>query len=68
MNRTSLVEVDVNSEIARLSGEHSAIEFRLRELDRHLSLTLDEQLERANLKKAKLRLKDGLLHLQRARR
>jgi uncharacterized protein YdcH (DUF465 family) len=38
---------------------------RLAELERHLSLSPDEQRERAEIKKAKLQLKDTMLHLQR---
>ena len=53
--------------IATLSAEHRRLEARLRELERHLSLSPDEQRERTILKKAKLHLKDQLLHLERAR-
>ena len=40
---------------------------QLKELDRHLSLSPEEQTERANLKKAKLQLKDDMLHLSHQR-
>ena len=57
------IRVDVNSasvEMVELRERHGQIERRLAELDRHLSLTPDEQLERARLKKEKLRAKDRL--------
>jgi uncharacterized protein YdcH (DUF465 family) len=50
-----------------LTDEHRRLELRLTELERHLSLSPDEQRERAELKKAKLQVKDQLLSLQRAR-
>jgi uncharacterized protein YdcH (DUF465 family) len=46
-----------------LRTEHARLEIRLRELDRHLSLSPDEQRERSALKKTKLQLKDSILHL-----
>ena len=49
-----------------LRTEHARLEMRLAELERHLSLSPDEQRERAELKKAKLQLKDTMLHLQRS--
>ncbi|HEX3695369.1 MAG TPA: YdcH family protein [Polyangia bacterium] len=60
------IRVDVNSpavEMVRLKERHGEIEKRLTELDRHLSLTPDEQVERAQLKKEKLRAKDRLAAL-----
>jgi len=51
--------------LAELRREHHRLESRLAELERHLSLTPDEQIERANLKKAKLLLKDDIAHLER---
>lgn len=49
-----------------LRTEHAKLEMRLAELERHLSLSPDEQRERAEIKKAKLQLKDTMLHLARA--
>jgi hypothetical protein len=60
------IRVDVNSAAAEVVGlreRHGEIERRLSELDRHLSLTPDEQLERARLKKEKLRTKDRIVLL-----
>jgi uncharacterized protein YdcH (DUF465 family) len=54
-----------SSRIEELRSEHARLEMRLAELERHLSLSPDEQRERAEIKKAKLQLKDTLLHLQR---
>ena len=48
-----------------LRSEHHKLEMRLAELERHLSLSPDEQRERSELKKAKLQLKDTMLHLSR---
>ena len=53
-------EVGTGSEAARLKARHDEIEKRLSELERHLSLTPDEQIERSQLKKEKLRAKDRL--------
>ncbi|HET6279998.1 MAG TPA: YdcH family protein [Polyangia bacterium] len=60
------IRVDVNSaavEMVQLKERHGEIERRLAELDRHLSLTPAEQVERAQLKKEKLRAKDRLVLL-----
>jgi hypothetical protein len=46
--------------IEALQAEHRALELRLAELDRHLTLTAEEQLERARLKKLKLQAKDRM--------
>jgi uncharacterized protein YdcH (DUF465 family) len=51
--------------IEEIRHEHARLEMRLAQLERHLSLSPDEQRERAEIKKAKLQLKDTLLHLQR---
>ena len=56
---------DRSSRIEALRSEHAKLEMRLAELERHLSLSPDEQRERAEIKKAKLQLKDTMLHLQR---
>ncbi len=53
--------------ISALNAEHRRLETRLRELDHHLSLSPEEQRERAEIKKAKLQLKDEILALERAR-
>ena len=53
----------VGTETARLKARHDEIEKRLSELERHLSLTPDEQIERSQLKKEKLRVKDRLVQL-----
>lgn len=53
------------SRLEALRSEHARLEMRLAELERHLSLSPDEQRERAEIKKAKLQLKDTMLHLSR---
>jgi uncharacterized protein YdcH (DUF465 family) len=50
-------------EVARLLARRGEIEKRLSELERHLSLSPDEQVERSQLKKEKLRAKDRLAQL-----
>jgi hypothetical protein len=60
------IRVDLASaavEMVRLRERHGEIERRLAELDRHLSLTPDEQIERSRLKKEKLVTKDRLAAL-----
>ena len=57
--------VDRLARLEQLKSEHHQLEIRLAELERHLSLSPDEQRERVELKKAKLQLKDTMLHLQR---
>ncbi len=47
-------------EAAKLKARHDEIEKRLSELERHLSLTSDEQVEWARLKKEKLWSKDRI--------
>jgi uncharacterized protein YdcH (DUF465 family) len=57
---------EVAGELERLRTEHAQLESRLRELERHLSLSPAEQVERINLKKAKLQLKDQIKKLEAA--
>ena len=56
-------DVGTGAEAAGLRARHDEIEKRLTELERHLSLTPDEQIERSQLKKEKLRAKDRLARL-----
>jgi uncharacterized protein YdcH (DUF465 family) len=60
------IRVDLSSaavEMVRLRERHDELERRLAELERHLSLTPDEQMERSQIKKEKLRTKDELTRL-----
>jgi uncharacterized protein YdcH (DUF465 family) len=60
------IRVDMGSptvQMVRLKERHGELERRLAELERHLSLTPDEQVERSRLKKEKLRTKDELQRL-----
>ena len=50
--------------IDQLTAQHRALKERIRELDRHLSLTSAERVEYARLKKLKLRTKDQIQLLQ----
>ena len=45
---------DVETTLEQLRAEHHELEMRLAELDRHISLTPAEQVERTQLKKLKL--------------
>ncbi len=57
--------LDRSVRLEQLRSEHARLEMRLAELERHLSLSPEEQRERAEIKKAKLQLKDTMLHLSR---
>jgi hypothetical protein len=56
-------ESEVQMTIEQLREQHQQAEQRLRELDRHVWLSPDEQVELARLKKRKLQLKDEIRHL-----
>jgi hypothetical protein len=63
------IRVDLGSpavEVVRLKERHGELERRLAELDRHISLTPDEQVERSRIKKEKLLTKDRLARLSTA--
>lgn len=49
--------------LEQLEEQHRVAEQRLRELDRHVWLSPDEQVELARLKKEKLHLKDMMRKL-----
>ena len=51
--------------LERLAVEHSALERRLTELESYHSLTAQEELERAQVKKLKLQKKDHIEGLSR---
>lgn len=52
--------------LEQLAAEHRALKERLRELDRHISLTSAEQVEYNQLKKMKLQTKDRMRLLEEA--
>jgi hypothetical protein len=54
---------DLKGTLDQLQEQHRLADQRLRELDRHVWLSPDEQIELARLKKEKLRLKDEMRHL-----
>jgi hypothetical protein len=60
--------VDVDRTLAELRSEHAALEARLQEIERHVSLTSEEQLEVVQLKKQKLLTKDRLASLAKQQR
>jgi hypothetical protein len=63
MQQVTLSPAEVQARLEVLRSTHADLEQRLHQLDRHLSLSPAEQTERANLKKAKLVIKDSILRL-----
>jgi uncharacterized protein YdcH (DUF465 family) len=63
MKLPELVPQEAQSRLENLRITHADLEQRLHELDRHLSLSPAEQTERANIKKAKLQVKDDILRI-----
>ena len=57
-------ELDIQVQIDQLTDQHRALKLRLRELDRRLSLTSAERVERAQIKKMKLLTKDRIYSLR----
>jgi hypothetical protein len=62
MQENAIRRDDVGSiaELEALRNQHKDLEAKLAALDRHLSLTVQEQTERARLKKEKLAVKDRI--------
>ncbi|MBI4512314.1 MAG: YdcH family protein [Deltaproteobacteria bacterium] len=56
---------DQEALLKRLRAEHRALEARLQELEKHLSLTAQEQIEWVELKKRKLAKRDQIQKLER---
>lgn len=52
-------------QLSKLSHEHRALKERLRDLDRHISLTSAERVERAQLERQTLKTREQILRLQR---
>ena len=63
MDKGAASAVPLSEDADGLEHRHQELERRLAALDRHLSLTPDEQIERVRLKKEKLWVKDCLLML-----
>jgi hypothetical protein len=63
MDKGAASAVPLSEDADGLERRHEELERRLAALDRHLSLTPDEQVERVRLKKEKLWVKDRLLLL-----
>jgi len=55
---------ETEARISALREEHQMLERRLSELNRHVFLTPNEEMEVARIKKEKLRRKDLIQHLQ----
>jgi uncharacterized protein len=51
--------------LERLLAEHRALDSRLNEIESHISLTAEEQVERSRIKKLKLATKDRIAALKR---
>lgn len=54
---------DLTSRLNQLRAAHQEADAKLRQLDRHVSLSPEEQLEIVRLKKQKLHLKDEIRSL-----
>ena len=54
---------DAKLTLEQLQAQHQQAEVRLKELDRHVWLSPEEQMELARLKKEKLQLKDRMRNL-----
>ena len=63
MDKGAASAVPLSEDADGLERRHEELERRLAALDRHLSLTPDEQIERVRLKKEKLWVKDRLVRL-----
>ncbi|MEZ4459837.1 MAG: YdcH family protein [bacterium] len=57
-------KVPVADELTALKTEHESLDVRLRQLDRHLSLSPEEQYEMQVIKKRKLAIKDRIANLE----
>ena len=58
------VHLDVQGLVEQLRTEHAQLDARLQELEHHISLTTEEQIEIARLKKMKLATKDRIAILK----
>ncbi len=56
----------VDERIRQIEAHHQALEDRLKELSSHVHMTPEEQVEAAQIKKAKLKAKDELAALRRS--
>ena len=56
--------VPLADELMALKTEHESPDVRLRQLDRHLSLSPEEQYEMQVIKKRKLAIKDRIANLE----
>ena len=59
-NATRRDDMGLVEDLEALRNQHKDLESRLAALDRHVSLTVTEQAERARLKKEKLAIKDRI--------
>jgi hypothetical protein len=63
-NRLEAIESS-DDMLSRITVEHEDLKTRLRQLDKHVYLTPDEQVERKQIQKLKLRKKDQIQSLKR---
>ena len=64
--RQRRVKTTETKDLPTLLGEHQNLEVRLKQLDKHRSLSPEEQYEIQVIKKRKLALKDLITALERA--
>jgi uncharacterized protein YdcH (DUF465 family) len=59
-----LTNATAKPQLAQLKAEHNELEKRLAEINSHLSLTAEEQLEKKQIQKLKLQKKDQIAALE----
>ena len=55
---------EIEEKLQILKVEHKALDSRLIELEKHVSMTTEEQIEAARIKKQKLKKKDEISRLE----
>ena len=64
MQSARTISSSPTEDLSGLKSEHETLDTRLEQLDRHLSLSPEEQYEKQVIKKRKLILKDRIARLE----
>ncbi len=64
MQSATMISSSPTEDLLGLKSEHETLDTRLEQLDRHLSLSPEEQYEKQVIKKRKLILKDRIAQLE----